>query len=627
MSKLESYIVYLRTKNPVKENGPASYVPEAIKTSAIAENKEHFFTDINEFFQFLVQDDQAPDILQKLQQTTLPASSVTEEIYALKKELISKIPAYTENMVDAAEIINEIDSRFSTFTGAIIKKLTEEKKQAETTYQEKEQSHFRFLDELALAIFAIDAEGRPFYANKCAGRILGKGIAPDADKEELSGLYNAYIRGSNNIYPNTETPIIKALNGESTYIDNMEIHRPEGNIPLEVWGSPIFDKNAKVIYAIAVFNDISKRKRLEDEIIKKEVFLDSIIENIPNMLFVKDAEELRFVRFNKAGEELLGYPKKEMIGKNDYDFFPKEQADFFTAKDRDVLESGKMLDIPEELIQTKKKGERILHTKKIPITDESGKPLYLLGISEDITEKKKAADALEQRTRELARSNTDLEQFAYVASHDLQEPLRTVSSYVQLIERRYEDKLDNDAKEFIKFAVDGVNRMQNLISALLQYSRVSTRGQEPVPTNIEDVINAVKQNLHEAIVESKATITADELPTLKADEAQMIQLFQNLIGNALKFKGEADPKIHISAKKQDSFWLFSVKDNGIGIEKENLERIFIIFQRLHTRDEYKGTGIGLAVCKKIVERHGGKIWAESEEGKGTTFFFTIKDAK
>lgn len=617
MSRLDNYINFLRAENkPEKTNGQTTGAPDH---TVIQDT-----IDINDLLRFLAQDS-AVTFLQNQKLKKAPLISITKKLYSYKKEIINKIPAYTENVAEAVAIINEIDERFSILQDEIINRLARENENTEKTYLEKEQSHLRFLDELALAVFAIDAAGKPFYANKCAAKILGKGILPSTDKDKLSELYAVYLSDSNKLYPNTEMPILKALNGQSSYIDNMEIHRPDGNIPLEVWSSPILDKTGKVIYAIAVFNDISNRKSLENEIRKKEIFLDSIIENIPNMLFVKDAKELRFIRFNKAGEELLGYKREDMIGKNDYDFFPKEQADFFTEKDRAVLENGKLLDIPEEMIKTKYKGERILHTKKIPIFDEAGQPLYLLGISEDITEKKKADDALEQRTRELARSNTDLEQFAYVASHDLQEPLRTVSSYVQLIERRYEDKLDEEAKEFIKFAVDGVNRMQNLISALLQYSRVSTRGQEPSPTNIADVVEAVKQNLHEAIIESKATITTDELPVIKADEAQMIQLFQNLIGNALKFKGDEDPQIRISAKKQDGLWLFSIKDNGIGIPKEDLERIFVIFQRLHTREEYKGTGIGLAVCKKIVERHGGKIWAESEEGKGTTFFFTIKD--
>lgn len=227
------------------------------------------------------------------------------------------------------------------------------------------------------------------------------------------------------------------------------------------------------------------------------------------------------------------------------------------------------------------------------------------------------------RTEELQRSNQELEQFAYVASHDLQEPLRMVSSYMQLIERRYKGKLDADADQFIDFAVDGAKRMQLLIQALLAYSRVGSRGKPLEPTSCSAVLAEVLSNLQIAIEESGATVTHDRMPTVMADSTQLSQLLQNLTSNALKFRGTEAPRIHIGVEKEDDHWKFSVSDNGIGIEKQFFDRIFVIFQRLHTRSEYPGTGIGLAVCRKIVERHGGRIWLESKQGKGTTFYFTI----
>jgi two-component system, chemotaxis family, sensor kinase Cph1 len=244
-----------------------------------------------------------------------------------------------------------------------------------------------------------------------------------------------------------------------------------------------------------------------------------------------------------------------------------------------------------------------------------------------IAEAKKAAEELARTTQELARSNKELEEFAYVASHDLQEPLRMVSSYLSLLERRYKGKLDSDADEFIHFAVDGAKRMQQLIKDLLTYSRVGTRGKPFVPTDGYQSLAAALDNLQIAIQEQGAIITHDPLPTVKADGSQLTQLFQNLIGNAIKFHGAEKPQIHISAEEKDGEWEFAVKDNGIGIAPENFERIFVIFQRLHTREEYPGTGIGLSVCKRIVERHGGRIWLESEAGKGTTFHFTLPAAK
>jgi light-regulated signal transduction histidine kinase (bacteriophytochrome) len=247
----------------------------------------------------------------------------------------------------------------------------------------------------------------------------------------------------------------------------------------------------------------------------------------------------------------------------------------------------------------------------------------------ELAERKRAEEELKQALTELARSNKELEQFAYVASHDLQEPLRMVASYVQLLARRYQGNLDADADEFITYAVDGASRMQRLINDLLAYSRVGTRGKPFEPTNCEAVLDQSLANLQMAIEENGAVVTHDLLPTVTADVTQLIQLFQNLIGNAVKFRGEESPRIHISASetfevsKTSKVWRFSVQDNGIGIDPEYHDRIFLIFQRLHTREEYPGTGIGLAVCKKIVERHGGRIWVESQSGKGSTFYFTI----
>jgi signal transduction histidine kinase len=249
-------------------------------------------------------------------------------------------------------------------------------------------------------------------------------------------------------------------------------------------------------------------------------------------------------------------------------------------------------------------------------------------LEREIAERKQAQASLARQAEELARSNKELEQFAYVASHDLQEPLRMVASYVQLLADRYQGRLDENADRYIEYAVDGARRMKLLINDLLAYSRVGTHGRPPVPTDSQAVLEEVLSGLQVAVEEQQASVTHDPLPTVLADEVQLGQVFQNLIGNALKFCGEAAPRIHVGVKRdaERGAWRFSVADNGIGLDPKYAERIFMLFQRLHGPTEYPGTGIGLAICKKILERHGGRIWVESQPGQGATFYFTVPGA-
>lgn len=368
--------------------------------------------------------------------------------------------------------------------------------------------------------------------------------------------------------------------------------------------------------------DISGRKKAEQDLKFVNNFLDSVLENIPNMIFVKDAKELRFVRFNKAGEKLLGYSQKDLIGKNDYDFFPKEQADFFTGKDHEVINKGEIFEIPEEPIDTKT-GKRWLHTRKIVIKDEHNNPLYLLGISEDITESKKAHDIILQKSVELENTNKELEQFVFVASHDLQEPLRTISNFIGLLGKKQLGKTDKEIELYFQFIMLAGQRMQNLIRDLLDLSRAG-RSFLFVPVNCEELLNEVIAEMGASIEESKAKIMFTNLPVIKGDRIKLKQLFQNLISNAIKFrKKDVVPEIHITAEEKNNEYLFAIQDNGIGIEEQYFKKLFIIFQRLHSATEYPGTGIGLATCKKIVTLHNGEIWVESKYGEGSTFYFTI----
>jgi signal transduction histidine kinase len=262
----------------------------------------------------------------------------------------------------------------------------------------------------------------------------------------------------------------------------------------------------------------------------------------------------------------------------------------------------------------------ILSTMK---TEYARKVKLIDKLDNSLSELDRAKKDLEKKAQELARSNDDLREFAYAISHDLKEPLLAIDGFVKLLAKRYKGKLSSDADIFIKYIGDGVNRMQLMIKDLLEYSLVGTKVREFGPTDSALVIEEALLNLQTAIEESGAEVTYNSLPTVIADASQLARLFQNLIGNAIKFRSEELPKIHISSEQKDHEWIFSIRDNGIGLDPKQAERIFVIFQRLHTREKYPGTGIGLAICKKIVERQGGRIWVESELGKGSTFYFTI----
>jgi PAS domain S-box-containing protein len=353
--------------------------------------------------------------------------------------------------------------------------------------------------------------------------------------------------------------------------------------------------------------------------------LASIVESSDDAIIGNSLDGI-ITSWNAGAQKIYGYTAEEVIGRPISILGPPDHPDELPAIFDRVKRGERAAHI--ETVGAGKDGQRIDVSLTISaIAEVQGTVVGASTIARDTTERKRAEETLQRTVAELGRSNAELQQFAYVASHDLQEPLRMVASYVDLLAQRYKGKLDADADEFIAYAVDGATRMRRLINDLLDYSRIGTRGKEFAPTACETVLDDVLANLQETIVTSGAVVTHEPLPTIMGDDMQMTRLLQNLIGNAIKFHGEAPPRVHVAAQRQDAGWLFSVRDNGIGIASQHFERIFVIFQRLHGRAEYPGTGIGLAICKRIVERHGGRIWIESEPGKGSTFFFTIPDAR
>lgn len=421
--------------------------------------------------------------------------------------------------------------------------------------------------------------------------------------------------------------------------DMYAVRSDDQEFPVEI-GLSMVNVNDEdwVLLSIA---DITERKRSFERILH-------LFESAPNAMIAVDSEGLIHLvnaqteaHFGYTRDELVGAPVEQLMAARFRERHPNFFADFFRNPESRQMGAGR------DLYAVRKDGHEFPIEIGLSYMDMNGEKWALAAIV-DITVRKQAEKVLqrahdeletmvEQRTEELnekneelersaeelTRSNAELEQFAYVASHDLQEPLRSVAGYTQLLAKRYRGKLDADADEFIAYAVDGANRMRVLINELLAYSRVGTKSKPPSPTNVETVVSHALANLDAAISESGAIITRDPLPEVMGDEVQLTTLFQNLIANAIKFQDQMTPEIHIGAENQVKDCLFSVRDNGIGIEPEHAERVFLIFHRLHGRNEYEGTGMGLATCKKIVERHGGRIWIESEPGKGSIFYFTI----
>ncbi len=400
--------------------------------------------------------------------------------------------------------------------------------------------------------------------------------------------------------------------------------RDQSKFSVDAYVSIVQNESGTPICIASSFVDVTEKKRAEKELIKAELRYRTLFERSPDGVAIYHTETLLPVEYNDKACQQLGYSRDEFSKLRMGDIEVGVDQERINERLNYIMDTGQAT---FETVYRTKEGRLmdVLVTIQAIVIDNKRMAFVLM---RDITGMKIVEASLWRRTEELQRSNEELEQFAYVASHDLQEPLRMVSSFVKLLQRDYKGKLDEDADEYIFFAIDGVNRMYALINDLLDYSRVKTGGKEFLQTDMNKVLEQALSNLKLAIDNTQAKISAKPLPTLEVDSGQMVELLQNLIGNAIKYrKPNEQPIIDIDAERKTGDWIISVRDNGIGIDPQYHERIFGLFQRLHVWGEYEGTGIGLAIAKRIAERHGGHIWVESELGKGSNFSFSIPVGK
>jgi len=472
-------------------------------------------------------------------------------------------------------------------------------------------------------VVAADLKGKFLIVNPAAQAILG--VEEEPDPARWSEHYGVFKPDTVTPFPPEDLPLFRAMQGEAT--DDTLMHIRHSRLSRDVWLSvscrPLRDHEGTLCGGVVILNDMTSRYAAEQNLRLSEERFRALLESAPDAIVIVNPRG-RIDLANAQMESLFGYTRPELIGQTIDMLVPERfrgahaghRSGFTGAPKRRAMGEGR------ELFGLRKDGSEFpVEISLSPMEGPDG--ISVTAAIRDVTERKAAEHKLVQTIAELKRSNDELEQFAYVTSHDLQEPLRMVTSYTQLLATRYSDRLDGDAREFIAYAVDGSTRMRRLIQDLLAYSRAGTSEEPRGRISSEAALTVALANLEGAIQESSAIVTHDPLPTVSMRHSQLVQVFQNLIGNAIKYRSEHIPRIHITASLHPQGYVFSVQDNGIGIDPEQFQRIFIIFQRLHGRNAYSGTGIGLAICRKLVERHGGRIWVDSEPGQGSTFHFAL----
>ena len=462
------------------------------------------------------------------------------------------------------------------------------------------------LAELSPDAIVVHSEGNYVFVNPAAARLFGADTPNQIMGKRVFDLIHADYRK----FIGEQIKQLEEKKMQNPLVEERILRLDGSAVEVEVTANPIIYMGKPATQVI--IRDITERKRVEHELNLERMKLKGILDAMSDYVCIIDqSHNVKYV--NPVITKELG-PINNL---KCYEYFHGLTEECPWCKNLEIV-SG-------ETVRQERYSSRTCKVYDVintPMRNKDG-TIDKLVILRDISERKHAEEELKQLANELERSNADLQQFAYAASHDLQEPLRVIAGFVKLIEKRYKDKLDEKADEFIYRTVDGVNRMQELIKDLLEYSKVGIKSKNCKSTDCTLILNSTISNLQATIEGSGAVVTYDNLPIVVTDPIQLGSVFQNLIGNAIKFHGAEAPRVHISSRREGDEWIFSVRDNGIGIDPKSTDRIFDIFQRLHTREEYPGTGIGLAICKRIVERLGGRIWVKSKPEKGSTFYFTI----
>jgi len=470
------------------------------------------------------------------------------------------------------------------------------------------------IDNVADPIFVKNSEHRWVDGNKALFQLLGR-----SEKEVLGKTdYDYFSKEEADVFWAKDEEVFASKKGNLN-IENLT--DSAGKTHIISTKKAYFEGLAGEPLLVGVIRDITELRETQEKLKESdEARLKSIMNYSGRGMYIKDIEG-RYVQANKVFLEAHKLKENDILGKTDLEIFPEIAAQH-RQNQLEVIRKGAATEFEETFVDDE--GFAHIYTSvKFPLFDANGAIYATCNISSDITERKQSDEIKEKIMDELKRANTELERFAYICSHDLQEPLRTINSFCQLLEKQMKDKLDERSEHYIQFIMEASTRARDLITDVLTYSRVDIELEKQQKVDLEGVLDAIKSNLDVRLKEVGATITNDTLPVITANKTQMIQLFQNLIQNAIKFCGDAPPTVHIGVEKKEEFWEFFVRDNGIGIQPAYQQKIFEIFQRLHKRSEYPGTGIGLAICKKILERHGGNIWVKSDLDKGSTFYFTL----